>query len=551
MNEDPAARREETMRLVNQGILGADERIVLRVAAPRRAVSIPIFFLLLVLGITACLGWAYMRSEAGLIPVHRPQSFLFLLGMVLLLPLIHALVTSAKSVLITWIALTDKDRIIGLVAQGFWARKFVPVAISVRDLSHMEFKKMSGYAASRSDSILVDLFVDIVLCLLLDILQGGTAGTLKMLTTDGHKVSHHGVLKEFFEQVQAIRVKMGTLPANWEDIEQEKARKSLLKWALIVLPVIAAAVTAGILLNTVGKEKPAPVKTKEQSPPSTTVSLQPSNEPANRATTQPDKPPKAVPPVSQPKAEPAAPVSEAAKLTAQAGTAAQPEEKIAFLTKALEADPKYKPAYLLRGNLYFNKKDFRSALDDFGKASELAPGDASIVNRVANALLSLKEYDKAAEAFGRAIQLDPKYPNAHYGLGLLRMERKDYDGAIASFDEAVRLNAKYASAYNGRGQSRFFKNEYDAAIQDFSRAVELEPKFTVAYRFRGVAYYRTGEFEKALQDQTKAIELAPDHVTTYKNRGDTYKKLNQPEFAEKDYARAKELERGKVNDTGR
>ena len=100
-------------------------------------------------------------------------------------------------------------------------------------------------------------------------------------------------------------------------------------------------------------------------------------------------------------------------------------------------------AYNGRGQVRFNKKDFKEALADVNAAIEIEPRNStSFVNRcVINA----------------------------YGL-------KQYDDAIADCSAAIRLTDRSSMAYNHRGYAHEMMKSTDLARADYLKALEIDPK---------------------------------------------------------------------------
>ncbi len=67
--------------------------------------------------------------------------------------------------------------------------------------------------------------------------------------------------------------------------------------------------------------------------------------------------------------------------------------------------------YFLRGKLFFNKKQYHNALNNFLKANNLYDSDYSLINYIALCYYNLKEYDKAIKAFKASYLLNKNQNN--------------------------------------------------------------------------------------------------------------------------------------------
>ena len=172
-----------------------------------------------------------------------------------------------------------------------------------------------------------------------------------------------------------------------------------------------------------------------------------------------------------------------------------------LFTQAIQLDSSNALAYYWRGHIYSEFEEYKRAIADYIKATELLP-----------------LYQSRADSYLEV-----------------------YDWVISDCTRAIELDSNSASAYCVRGRVYLILEKYNRAIVDLNRAIELDPNFALAYNNRGVAYKNSGQYERAIADYTKAIELDPNYAMAYKNRGNAYKELGETEKAEADFAKAKEL----------
>lgn len=126
--------------------------------------------------------------------------------------------------------------------------------------------------------------------------------------------------------------------------------------------------------------------------------------------------------------KPAVPqVSEAERLKAAADEQAVP------MLEQLKSDPKNAELLTGIGNLYYDAKQYPVAVDYYGRALDIVPGDAAVRTDRGTAYWYMGDADRALGEFDRALQAVPDNPNTLFNRGLVRWQGK-HDGAGALAD---------------------------------------------------------------------------------------------------------------------
>jgi tetratricopeptide (TPR) repeat protein len=140
---------------------------------------------------------------------------------------------------------------------------------------------------------------------------------------------------------------------------------------------------------------------------------------------------------------------------------------------AINQNPKFARAYMMRGMINSRLGDETHAVRDFTYAIDLDHG----------------------EAF------------AYYGRGLIYKKNDQFRRAVADFDQAIRHNPDLPEMYVARGRVKYDVEDYQGAMNDFTRAIELNPASSIAYASRALARFMTQQFESAGEDFSRAAEL--------------------------------------------
>jgi tetratricopeptide (TPR) repeat protein len=213
--------------------------------------------------------------------------------------------------------------------------------------------------------------------------------------------------------------------------------------------------------------------------------------------------------------------------------------------RAIELNPKYAAAYLLRGNTQFQLQNFRPALADFDKAISLNPQAA--VAYYSRGLLKSQQLNDPTGAladYTKAIELYPQYAMAYNNRANLRQRSGNTFGALADYDQAISIDPEYTLAFNNRGLLKHQQlRQFAEAQLDFTQAIRLNPQYVEAYLNR--ADLRTSELKNesgAISDYDAVIKINPKLAKTYVLRAAVYEKIGSQELALPDYNKAIELE---------
>lgn len=127
---------------------------------------------------------------------------------------------------------------------------------------------------------------------------------------------------------------------------------------------------------------------------------------------------------------------------------------LADLNEAMRLAPKEPNLYINRAFVRYNSDDYFGAMSDYNYALELNPGNrAAIFNR---ALLrtEVKDYDRAVEDFTAVLSSDPGNVHALYNRGLIYLEQKKAREALADFEATARRYPKFYPVYYAMAQAK-------------------------------------------------------------------------------------------------
>lgn len=179
------------------------------------------------------------------------------------------------------------------------------------------------------------------------------------------------------------------------------------------------------------------------------------------------------------------------------------------------------------GHEKLNKGDFKGAVEDMTIAIKLNP-DNNVIEKVdtyefrneivyalrALSKLQLKEYRSAIDDCGKAIEVDPKYSYAYYVRALVKKALSDFEGSIIDFTKTIELAPKNNWAFYDRGLVKHFLKDYNGAISDYNQAIKLFDRMGVAYYQRALAKTALGDKEGAKEDMNLAANYGVKEAKT-------------------------------------
>jgi tetratricopeptide (TPR) repeat protein len=204
----------------------------------------------------------------------------------------------------------------------------------------------------------------------------------------------------------------------------------------------------------------------------------------------------------------------------------------------IKKTPREAMAYINRGEIYLNQKDYSMALSDFNKAIEYDPYYAEVYINRGIILFEQGAYSKAIQDYNRAIQLNPEFEEAYINRSLVYLKLKQYDKALADLEQAVMLRPDSAKAHNNLGAVFNAKGQFAAAIDAYTRAVSIDPQYGDAYINRSLVYLKLKQYDEVLADLEQAVMLRPDSAKAHNIMGIVFNAKGQFDAAVDAYTRA-------------
>lgn len=241
-------------------------------------------------------------------------------------------------------------------------------------------------------------------------------------------------------------------------------------------------------------------------------------------------------------------------------------------TNALEVNPKFLDAYINRGLVFNELKNYEASISDYDKAIELDGKCALAYNNRGYSKFLKGDFDGALQDYNKAILLNPKFKMAldnkamlfskacmeddkdfsekyYLSLGIAELREGNIADAIKSFDESIALNKKNELPYFYKGIAFQSLGKIDEAYDSYSKSIEINKNMIDAYYNRGQLIYKTNP-KQAIDDFVTAIALDPKFLEAYYSLAAVQKNLGQYEEAVKNLDKIIEIEPQAVNAKG-
>ncbi len=176
------------------------------------------------------------------------------------------------------------------------------------------------------------------------------------------------------------------------------------------------------------------------------------------------------------------------------------------LEGAVEKDGELFWAHYELAEVHLKLGDTERALASAGRAAELRPEDADVLNVLGNILFQSARAREAVERLRKARSLKRPFPNCSYNLGLALYRVGEKKEAEEEFRRALKEKPEFAEALVALGHARARAGAFEEAVELYKKAVVLRPDYGRAHNNLSVAYYRMGRHWLAKASMERALK---------------------------------------------
>jgi tetratricopeptide (TPR) repeat protein len=177
---------------------------------------------------------------------------------------------------------------------------------------------------------------------------------------------------------------------------------------------------------------------------------------------------------------------------------------------AIDINPTYIEAFLLKGEIRFETKEYNHALRDLTQAIKLMPAEKQEYKAYktrAKVRMELKDYKGSANDWSIYIDAVPVEEEALIGRAAALINGNDNSKAISDLDEAIKMNSNNPVSYCLRGVAKGGNKSYAEAMKDLDYSIKLKFDYAPAYVNRAAIKMALKQKEKACDDLQKADSL--------------------------------------------
>ncbi|HMF55024.1 MAG TPA: tetratricopeptide repeat protein [Pyrinomonadaceae bacterium] len=220
-------------------------------------------------------------------------------------------------------------------------------------------------------------------------------------------------------------------------------------------------------------------------------------------------------------------------------------EAIPLLDRAIQADPNFALAYLVRAQVSPTFPEFRRFMDqavshssssrvsagerywilsaeaqadndnkkskaNLDQLLRLFPNDARVHVLMSNYYRNTANDPAAARELERATHLDRNYAAAFNLLGYVYSALGNYNGSEQAFKTYIRLRPASPNPYDSYAELLLRIGRFDESIAQYRKALAHNPHFVSSLRGIGVNYIFKGDYAKAREAFQQEFDSAPD-----------------------------------------
>jgi tetratricopeptide (TPR) repeat protein len=196
---------------------------------------------------------------------------------------------------------------------------------------------------------------------------------------------------------------------------------------------------------------------------------------------------------------------------AQAGANGDTAKQKDALDKLVAEYPNDERAHFNLGNFYFGQQEMDLAVEQYKRATELAPSYSTAYNLLGYAYRQQRDYQDSELAFKRYIELIPSDPNPYDSYAELLLKMGKFDDSIAQYRKALSIDPHFMASHFGISADLMYMGkpkEADDELQQMANQARNDGELRTALFGMAVVAADRGNFEKAAEQLDKEFAVA-------------------------------------------
>ncbi len=181
-----------------------------------------------------------------------------------------------------------------------------------------------------------------------------------------------------------------------------------------------------------------------------------------------------------------------------------------YSEQLVAAYPNDERAHFQLGGYYFGVQDYPNAIEQYRKATEVAPDYSAGYNLLGYAYRQAGDYGNAEKAFQKYIELIPNDPNPYDSYAELLLKMGRFDDSIVQYRKALEIDPNFVNAHQGIAMALLYSGkpgEAAAELQAFLQKARTDAERRTALFGLTVVSVDGGKFGKALEEVEKQYAL--------------------------------------------
>ncbi|BAZ08552.1 peptidase, M50 family protein [Calothrix sp. NIES-4071] len=213
------------------------------------------------------------------------------------------------------------------------------------------------------------------------------------------------------------------------------------------------------------------------------------------------------------------------------------ERAIATFDKAIEKEPGYYRAWLMRGYSLYCLKRYDEALINYDKALAIKPDSDDVWFYKGVVFGDIGKEGEELSCYNRVLELQPEYVEALCNRGDIYLKEGNYELALADFNAASSLNTDYAQAWYKKGDVLSKLGHDEEAIAAYQQVMRLQPRSDVWVNLVKLLE-KAKQYDSILAIYNQKLRLQPEDATVFNRRGLILEELGQQDEAKSSFTQA-------------